>query len=314
MTTAMPKLFSMNDGPIKGPRWELGIEEDGFPDALRMIQDTPRKLYGIGNASALIEGISIIGARKATPYGIDNAKRFGGIAAERGIVIISGGALGCDSAAHMAALEHETPTIVFLGGGCDEPYPRRNIPLFQRVVDAGGVLISENDWHFKPLPWTFRARNRFIAAMGKATLIVEAGLPSGTFSTADEALAAGREVLAVPGAITSKTSQGANRLIYQGATPIVDDESFCDVLFSLFGCMKEPTVQRAHADYEGFDEVALALFDAIRANPMTRDEMLRFVRNRLSGEDPLRWLSEVLLKAEIDKLVARYPDGRFSML
>lgn len=110
--------------------------------------------------------------------------------------------------------------MVVLGGGCDCIYPESNRDLFQEVVDKGGAVISEHQWQFPPMPYTFRARNRIIAGLSRATLIVEAGLPSGTFSTADDALSSNREVLVVPGAITSPTSRGANRLLYQGATPI----------------------------------------------------------------------------------------------
>ena len=128
--------------------------------------------------------------------------------------------------------------MVVLGGGCDCIYPESNRDLFQEIIDKGGAVISEHQWQFPPMPYTFRARNRIIAGLSRATLIVEAGLPSGTFSTADDALSSNREVLVVPGAITSPTSRGANRLLYQGATPIVDQETFEDVIFNLYGCLK----------------------------------------------------------------------------
>lgn len=119
--------------------------------------------------------------------------------------------------------------------GCDKLYPEENASLFQRIIDAGGAIMSEHQWDTSPLPYMFRARNRLITGMSKGVLIIEAGMPSGTFATADDALAAGKEVMAIPGPITSKQSRGANRLIYQGATPIVDDETFADQLFALFG-------------------------------------------------------------------------------
>lgn len=188
----------------------------------------------VGNPEALCEGLAVVGARKATPYGKAAAKMFAGHAARLGINIISGGARGCDSYAHEAALDAGGMTVAFLGGGCDVPYPSRNIDLFQRIIDAGGALVSEYDWEMPALPYGFRARNRLIAGLARATLIVEAGMPSGTFSTADEALAANREVLAVPGSIFSKTSLGSNALIGQGATPLVDEASLDAVLSRLF--------------------------------------------------------------------------------
>lgn len=131
--------------------------------------------------------------------------------------------------------------MAFLGGGCDRIYPAENAALFQSIIDGGGAVVSERDWTFPPVPYAFRARNRLIASLSAATLIVEAGLPSGTFSTADEALAAGSEVLAVPGSITSASSRGANRLILQGAVPIIDDDTFLDALFSIYGCLRQET-------------------------------------------------------------------------
>ncbi len=207
-----------------------------YPEALTVVSHPPQCLYLIGDPDALQEGLAVVGARKATPYGLSCARHFAGIAAERGIVVVSGGARGCDAAAHEAALAAHGKTVAFLGGGCDEIYPAENASLFQRIIDTGGAVVSEREWGFEPLPFTFRERNRLIAGLARATLIVEAGLPSGTFSTADAALEANRDVLVVPGAITSSCSRGANRLIYQGAVPVVDDETFADQLNGLFGC------------------------------------------------------------------------------
>lgn len=225
--------------PIDGPRWEIERGDALYPAAFELVSAPPKHLYLVGDPSALSEGLAVVGARKATPYGLGCARRFARIAARRGVVIVSGGARGCDAEAHRAALAEGGRTVAFLGGGCDKIYPAEHRGLFQDIVNAGGALVSEHPWEFPPVPYAFRARNRLIAGLARATLIVEAGLPSGTFSTADEALSAGREVLVVPGAITSASSRGANRLLYQGAMPIVDDESFADALFSIFGLLKQ---------------------------------------------------------------------------
>lgn len=257
---------------LAGERWEIARGEAGYPQAFDVLERPPERLYVVGNPAAMREGLAVVGARKATPYGKSCAKRFAGLAASRGIAIISGGARGCDTVAHEAALAAGAPTVVFLGGGCDELYPSENAGLFQRVVDAGGAVVSEHPWGFKPLPFAFRERNRLIASLAKATLIVEAGLPSGTFSTADEALAANREVLVVPGAVTSPASHGANRLIYQGATPVIDDESFGDILFGLFGCLKQEVVREGTpGDAVGLDAGGpreRAVLEALRAEPL----------------------------------------------
>lgn len=216
---------------LSGCRTLLAVDDDSYPSQLRELRNPPEKLYVIGNVEALRPGIALVGSRRATPYGVACAKRFAGIAAVKGTVVVSGGARGCDTAAHRAAVEAGGQTVAVLGGGCDELYPAENAPLFQSIIDAGGAIVSEYDWGTSPRPYKFRCRNRIVAGLARAILIVEAGLPSGTFSAADEAHDAGRAVLAVPGAITSVNSRGANLLIYQGATPIVDDETFVDALF-----------------------------------------------------------------------------------
>lgn len=291
---------------LKGERYELSSGGEGFPPALSAIPDPPKKLFVIGDPVALEEGLAIIGARKATPYGLSCASMFARIAAERGVVIISGGALGCDSAAHRAALDVGGRTVVFLGGGCNRLYPRRNVRMFQEVVDAGGALVSELEWDRPPLPYTFRKRNRLIAGLAKATLIVEAGVPSGTFSTADDALEANREVLAVPGSIASASSRGANHLICQGATPIVDRETFDDALFGLFGCLRQ----------EGPSSVTTSedpILETLRANPMYAEELLSAGCGRKSGYDDAAWIAVRLAELQQDGLITRYPDGRYGV-
>ena len=325
----------MSARTLEGPRWIVSCGGDGYPDALASIPRPPERLYGIGNREALEEGLAIIGARKATAYGTSLARRFGKAAAEHGIVVISGGAYGCDSEAHRGALEGGGRTVVVLGGGCDKLYPARHAGLFQDVIDTDGAVISEHPWDTDPLPFMFRDRNRLIAGLARATLIVEAGLPSGTFSTADEALKANHDVLVVPGAITSPTSRGANLLLSQGAIPIIDDETFADALFLLFGALRKQTVGRSerftapipampHLDEDGDGEPAdeTVLEDerfttwremvaaSIAAQPASVDELLGIAKSfdkEVSIADVLAYLGE----RECNGSVVQNPDGRF---
>ncbi|MEG1561175.1 MAG: DNA-processing protein DprA [Raoultibacter sp.] len=292
---------------LQGPRSEISLGDPGFPDALAHIAQPPKKLYLIGDAKLLeTEGLAVVGARKATPYGQGCAKRFAGIAAARGITIVSGGALGCDACAHRAALDVGGKTIVVLGGGCDEIYPAVNRKLFQEVIDAGGAIMSEQAWSFPPLRHTFRMRNRLIAGLSKATLIVEAGLPSGTFSTADEALAANREVLVVPGSIVSPTSRGANRLLYQGATPVVDATSFEDILSGLYGCLRQEEYLQTILDPN--DDLLAMVY----ATPMNQDEILAALTSSPKNKDAtLGTVSVRLADLQQAGTVVRYPDGRY---
>ncbi len=292
---------------LRGTRHELSIGDPLFPDALARIAKPPEKLYVLGDPGALKEGLAIIGARKASPYGLTCARVFSEIAAQRGVVIISGGALGCDTEAHRAALNVGGKTVVFLGGGCMRLYPRRNLSLFQEIVDKGGALVSEHEWMFPPLPYTFRQRNRLIAALAKATLIVEAGVPSGTFSTADDAIEANREVLAVPGSIMSANSRGANHLICQGATPIVDRQTFEDALFSLFGTLRSPNTEEIKISKD-------PILEALRANPMTPEELVVAGCGKKRGYEDSAWVAIHLAELQQDNKIARYPDGRYGSI
>ena len=282
----------------------------GYPPALERVPQPPERLYVAGDPAALEEGIAIVGARKATPYGRGCAQRFAALAARRGVVVVSGGARGCDAAAHGAALGAGGRTVAFLGGGCDRPYPAEHAGLFQRIVDGGGAVVSEYAWDEDPKPYRFRLRNRLIAGLARATLIVEAGLPSGTFSTADEALAANRDVLVVPGAITAASSRGANRLLYQGATPVVDDETFEDALFSLFGLLKQ---QEAVGDGSrpGGDGPSNPVADALRAEPLGMEQLYAIAAASCGEADARSWLMERLVEAELAGAIARHPDGRW---
>lgn len=304
----------MAERKLRGERCMLERGRPGYPARLEEVDHPPERLYVLGSPAALAPGLAVVGARKATPYGLGCARRFAGMAAERGIVIVSGGARGCDAVAHEAALAAGAPTVAFLGGGIDEPYPRQNLGLFQRIVDAGGALVSEHEWGYAPLPFTFRERNRLIAGLARATLIVEAGLPSGTFSTADAALAAGREVLVVPGAITSAASRGANRLIYQGAVPIVDDDAFADALLTSFGCLRQERAGAsavADAGRRPATGAEAALLAAIQAEPLGMEALRDLAVRHRRGTDALTWLMVWLAEAQRDGLVARYPDGRY---
>lgn len=301
----------VNQGILSGQRTVLVRGEEGYPAAFECVAHPPNRVYVIGSVEALQEGIAIVGARRATPYGRGCARRFADRAAQRGIVVISGGARGCDAAAHTAALEAGGQTVAFLGGGCNKLYPAEHEHLFQRMIDAGGAVVSEHEWNCPPRPYQFRERNRLIAGLARATLIVEAGLPSGTFSTADEALSANRDVLVVPGAITASSSRGANRLLYQGATPIVDDETFDDALFSLFGCLKQETTQKGQDRQDAMPPENDPFVLALRAQPLGMDELYVLASGLCGSVDPRTWLMEHLVAGESAGWFARHPDGRW---
>lgn len=236
---------------LKGERQIISFDDPLYPELLKEIPDPPKQLYVIGSLENFKQGLAISGPRRATEYGEDWANWIAQSASVHGASIVTGGARGIDTAAIIGVLTVRAwredpnengitnlwkpmPQFVVLGGGCDVVYPAENFDLFQRVIDQGGAIISEYEWDTEPKPWQFRARNRIITGMCKALLIPEAGLPSGTFNTADRALDYGREVWAIPGPTDSPQSKGANKIIAEGATCIYDGSSAVAAIDSVF--------------------------------------------------------------------------------
>lgn len=209
--------------------------EPEYPVELAVADDAPALLHVAGDASVLPApdevAVAIVGARRATPYGLEMARALGrGLAAAR-VTVISGMALGIDAAAHSGALEVGGPTIAVLAGGADVPYPRSRAPLYRRIVAEGGCAVSEMPPRFAPFKWGFPARNRIIAGLAAATIVVEAAARSGSLITAEIAQDLGRVVAAVPGPVTNRMSAGTNALLRDGAELVRDPQDVLDALF-----------------------------------------------------------------------------------
>lgn len=214
-----------------------------FPDLLSAIPDSPKQLYWIGaDPEELLSRptLAVVGSRKVTPYGNSITAKITGDLARQGIVIVSGLALGVDSLAHEAALRAGGVTIAVLPCGLDRIYPASHHGLAKEILKRGGALVTEYDEGVDILNINFIARNRIISGLSLGVLITEAAEKSGTLHTANFALEQGREVLAVPGNITSQNSIGTNNLIKTGATPVTDAH---DVLNAL-GLKLEPQTNR----------------------------------------------------------------------
>ena len=220
----------------RGLRW-VARSDPRFPARLRSIHDPPPGLFVRGGASlALLDRpcIAIVGARACSPYGTAVALTLGRELAAAGAVVVSGLARGVDAAAHRGALD-AGETVAVLGCGIDRDYPRAHAGL-AASIERQGLIVSEYPPGVEPAPWRFPARNRVIAGLADATVVVEARERSGSLITADLALEEGREVLAVPGEITSHLSDGTNALLRLGATPVT---SVGDVL-AVLGLEPEP--------------------------------------------------------------------------
>jgi DNA processing protein len=216
------------------------LQRPELPPLLRAIHDPPGRLYlrGAGNPELLSQpAVAIVGARACSPYGRQVARMLGRDLAAAGIVILSGMARGVDGEAHRGALEAQGLTVAVLGCGIDRDYPAAHAGLASAIAERS-LLVSEYEPGVEPAPWRFPARNRIIAGLCAATVVVEARERSGALITADFALEEGREVFAVPGEITSRLSDGTNALLRLGATPLT---AAADVLEPLGIAMPEPS-------------------------------------------------------------------------
>lgn len=206
----------------------LTIEDEEYPEHLREIPDPPPALYVDGSIPPG-PSVALVGSRKASVGGLQVARQLGEALGERGVCILSGLALGVDAAAHEGALSSDGPTVGVLGCGIDVIYPRSNRELFEKVR-AAGALISEYYLGEEPLQWRFPARNRIIAGMASAVVVVEAAEKSGALITARHALESGREVWAIPGPIGMPECRGSNRLLADGAGVLWDINEFADAV------------------------------------------------------------------------------------
>ena len=193
-----------------------------YPALLRDIPDPPPVLFGLGNHSVLLRpAAAIVGSRDHSSYGATACRTLAGAAAEAGVVIVSGMARGLDAVAHTTALDAGGTTIGVLGNGLGVIYPAANRALYERVA-TDGLLLSEFPPGERPHVGSFPRRNRLISGLSRVTVVVEAAIGSGALITAGAALDQGREVIAVPGNITSPLSAGSNRLIRDGAAPLLE--------------------------------------------------------------------------------------------
>lgn len=281
------------------------LTDEKIPEALREIPQPPKKLYLAGNLpDENIVCLAVVGSRKCTTYGKDTVKKL--IMGLRGypIAIVSGLATGIDSLSHEAALDAGLFAIGFPGSGLSPKvfFPPTSLQLAQKIIDSGGALISEFEPEFKAQYYTFPMRNRLVAGISKASLIIEAQEKSGTLITARMALDYNREVLAVPGPINSEFSKGTNRLIRQGATPITCSE---DILEALGFKVDKESKQKSLFDDASPGEKNIL---KILSEPMQRDDLIRAMEMPTGKANAVLSIMEIkgLIKEELGEIRASF--------
>ncbi len=286
------------------------LERSKFPSSLLELPQPPENLYYLGNIEEYLENpdliyLCIVGSRKYTTYGKDICEKI--ITGLKGypIVIVSGFAMGIDTIAHRTAIKNNMRTLVFPGSGLSKEaiFPKINASFMNEVLESGGCFISEWEPEFKAQHWTFPMRNRLMAGMSRAILVIEAEEKSGTLITARLAIEYNKDLLAVPGSVFSSSSKGTNKLIRQGAVPITCGE---DVLQELgFDLKKDENKQLELFEELNIDEKKVL---EILREPMDRDELLRAMKMSIGNANTLLSVMEIkgLIKEELGQIRSNF--------
>ncbi len=289
--------------------WVLTFNDPLYPSLLGRIPDPPPILYGIGNPEVLKgDLVAIVGSRQCSTYGIKAAKELARGLASHGIGVVSGLAIGVDTAAHQGALSGKGVTVAVKGCGIDIQYPKRNISLAAQIARTGAV-ISEFPPGIEPEPGLFPLRNRIISGLSLGVIVVEASLKSGSLITASYALDQGRDVMAVPGSIFSYKSAGTHYLIKMGARLVEGVRDVMDEL-GLGEFQSSGWASQEEGPTGGFDcalpDEKLVL-QKLEPYPMHIDEIAN-----VCGL-PVSRLSGVLLQLELKDLIMSLPGQMYQL-
>jgi DNA processing protein len=250
---------------VRGSDELSGVAFTSFADAAARIPHPPLVLWAVGPehlADVAARSCALVGTRASTGYGEYVAADLATGLVEREVAVVSGGAYGIDGAAHRAALAAEGVTVAVLAGGVDVPYPAGHSALLHRIA-THGLVVSEYPPGLRPARHRFLTRNRLVAAIGRATVVVEAGLRSGAASTAAWAEALGRPVCAVPGPVTSSASAGCHVLVRNGAHLVTRSDEIVELVGRMGEFASEPSHQVSPLD--GLTEQELLVYDALPA-------------------------------------------------
>jgi DNA processing protein len=278
------------------------LKGEEIPEMLQEISDPPPQLYIQGklpNSESKL--LCVVGSRKYTPYGKEVCEKL--IAGLRGynITIVSGLALGIDGIAHRAALEAGLKTIAVPGSGLDESvlYPNTHKGLAEKILENGGALLSEFEPKFRATSYSFPQRNRIMAGLSHATLVIEAEIKSGTLITSKYATEYNRDVFTVPGSIFSKNSDGPNMLLRLGATPIRSSE---DILEALGFKIDEPP-QNLELKYSDCSDEELFVIKILK-EPLPKDELIRALKMPISQANAIISIMEIkgLIKESLGEI------------
>jgi DNA processing protein len=283
----------------------------GYPTALADLPDAPPILWAMGDVTLLDRpAVGMVGARNASSLGVRMARRLGQGLSEAGLTVVSGLARGIDTAAHEAALDGEGSTVAVMAGGIDVIYPAENDAL-ARAIDAKGCRISEHPPGLEPQARHFPLRNRIVAGLSRAVIVVEAAAKSGSLITAKAALDYSRDVMAVPGHPFDARASGCNMLIRDGALLVRGPQDVLEALGTPTDVLPEPELRLSpppgpQAVPRALKDVALLhsmILNRLGPSPLAEDQLMRDL-NVTSAQ-----LAPELLMLELDGRIARQPGG-----
>jgi len=262
-------------------KWPIKeIAKKNFPKCLQEIRNCPEKLYcrGEWNDDLFKKVTAIVGSRQITKYGRSVVEKIMPEIVFQKSTVISGFMYGVDTEAHQKCLELGGKTIAVLGSGLDEYYPKENDRLYTEILKNNGLVISEYEADFKPTTWTFPQRNRIVSGLtNTSVVIVEAGIKSGSLITAKLALEQKRKILAVPGMINSKMSEGTNWLIKTGGAKILTQP--LDIFEDRIAM---PTQENLFKDYSNLSDLERIIIDLLESQALTSDELCQITKKNIS--------------------------------
>ena len=276
---------------------EIDIKSELYPRKLKEIDNPPKKLYIQGNVELLNkEALSIIGSRNSTEYGERTAKRFAKELSKQGIVIISGMAKGIDSCAHLGAIEGGGKTIAVLGSGFNYIFPDKEV--YEKILESGGAIVTEYEKEVEVFPQGFRDRNRIVAGMSIATLVIEAKHKSGTSITAGYAKRYDRKLFCIPHTIEDEAGVGTNRLLKNGAILATSANDILPYYKNIKKVENKELIVEIPEEYR-------VVYEEIKLEPINVDEIRRIIKK------PINEINTILTMLELEGFIESMPGNCF---
>jgi len=286
----------------------LTYDSENYPELLKNIDDPPMTIFYKGDLECcnFEKTLAVVGSRNLSQGARDSLKRIISGFNSTDLTIVSGGALGADTAAHEAAIENNISTICVIGSGFDKIYPAKNKKLFESIEDKHGVMMTEYWPHFEPTAWRFPQRNRIVSGLSYGTLIAEAALKSGALITANLTLEQGRELMCMPGAISNPNTEGIYKLLKQGATLVTEPQ---DILSALNWNVKISAPEN-NPNIEGLTDLELEIYNMISKDNLTIDEIFNALSDKILN---ISNLMVTLTTLEIKGLIKSSEGERYTL-